>query len=87
MECSLQDPTFAGAVQEHMVALCEVAVQVAGGVAGACDARDLQHAAAPQLVQRQRRVKCRRHLQPVGLDAPHKVQLRPADAPANRLVR
>ena len=66
------------AVQQRMVALRELAVQVARRVAGARDARDLQHAAAAQLVQRQRRLEVARPLPVVGLDAAHKVQLRPA---------
>mmetsp|Transcript_18536 Transcript_18536/g.55874 ORF Transcript_18536/g.55874 Transcript_18536/m.55874 type:complete len:200 (-) Transcript_18536:2085-2684(-) len=69
-------PVCAGTVQQHVVPLREVVVQVAGGVPGAGDAGDLQHTTAAELVQRERCIEGGRHLQPVGLDAPHEVQLR-----------
>ena len=47
---------------------------VAGGVARPCNARDLQHPAALQLVQHQLGLEVRRHLLAVRLDAADEVQ-------------
>lgn len=64
--------------EQDGVAVGELSVRIAGGVAGAGDARDLSDAAAAQLVQHQRCVVVLLRLLVVGLDAAYEMQLRPA---------
>jgi hypothetical protein len=69
--------------QENAVGIGELVEQVAGGVACTCNARHLQDSAAAQLVEHQGRIKLVRALRVVWLDAPHKVEVCPAQLPGN----
>lgn len=74
------DLTSPSAVQQHVVSLGKLIVQVARGIPRSRNPSNLQHAAAPQLVQRKLCIEGGCYLQPIGLDAPHEVQLRPASS-------
>lgn len=68
---------FQGGKQDA-VSLRKVRVQVSGGVACTGDAGDLLDATTTQLVQHQTSIPLCWHLLLIGLDAAHKVKLRPA---------
>ena len=70
--------TWGLVAEQHGVAVGELRVRMAGRVTGASDSRHLRNSAAAQLVQHERRVVVLLRLLVIGLDAAHKVQLRPA---------